>query len=163
MPVVDQPVGLEPDAQQAWDAFFDMQVEFWRRLGRQLQRDTGLSEPDFAILRALHAVPGGRLRAYELGGVTQFEKSRLHHHLGRMAERDLIVRESTADTPRASVVTLTEAGRDAITRALPVRAAHVRRWLIDPIGEDRLADLADISRVILVNLRAESDDSPGTC
>ncbi|GAA3117822.1 MarR family winged helix-turn-helix transcriptional regulator [Streptosporangium carneum] len=152
--------GLDEREERAWVAFFEMQVRFWRHLGQQLQRDTGLSEPDFAVLTALAQAPGGRLRPFELGGFIDYEKSRLHHHLTRMAERGLLVREQCAEAPRGAVVVLTEAGRAAIDRAMPRRTAHIRRWLIDRLSADELDSLTGISHAVLEGLRA-AEPEPG--
>jgi DNA-binding MarR family transcriptional regulator len=151
----DKPGGLDEREARVWDVFFETQVLFWRRMAQQLQQDTDLSEPDLAILTALAAADGGRLRAYELSGVTQFEKSRLHHHLTRMAGRGLITREQSPDSSRGTVIALTDAGRTAVTGAMPLRAAHIRRWLLDPLDPAQLDALAEISTKIRERLRQE--------
>ncbi|MFD6276188.1 MarR family winged helix-turn-helix transcriptional regulator [Streptomyces sp. NPDC060209] len=139
---------------RAWHAFFESQVLFWRRLGQQLQQDTGLSEPDFAILSALEQAPERQLRAFELSGVTQFEKSRLHHHLNRMIGRGLLTREPCPGSSRGTVIALSPEGLTAITAALPRRAAHIRQWLTDPLEEGQLDALTEISEAMLDRLRA---------
>ncbi|MER5967136.1 MarR family winged helix-turn-helix transcriptional regulator [Streptomyces sp. NPDC002057] len=146
---------LDGREEEAWNAFFEMQVLFWPQMARRLQQDTGLSEPDFAILGALVRAPEERLRPYELGGVTQFEKSRLHHHLTRMAGRGLITRERCPDSSRGAVVVLTPEGRAAVTRAFPLRAEHVRRWLTDPLTPEQLDALTGISAAIAARIRAD--------
>ncbi|ACZ83834.1 MarR family winged helix-turn-helix transcriptional regulator [Streptosporangium roseum] len=145
---------LDEREDRVWSAFFEMQVLFWRRLAQQLQQDTGLSEPDLAILTALVRAPEGQLRAYELSDVTQFEKSRLHHHLTRMARRGLVTRESCPESSRASVIAVTPEGRAAITDAAPKRAAHIRQWLIDPLDAGQLDTLAEISEAMRDRLLA---------
>ncbi|MFD9503327.1 MarR family winged helix-turn-helix transcriptional regulator [Streptomyces sp. NPDC060035] len=144
-----------------WRAFFETQVLFWRRLGQQLQHDTGLSEPDFAILSALAQAPEQRLRAFELSGVTQFEKSRLHHHLNRMIGRGLLTREQCPGASRGTVIALSPEGLTAITTALPIRAAHIRQWLTDPLNDGQIDSLTEISETLLENLRA-ADAPPAT-
>lgn len=156
---------LDPIEDRAWQAFFETQVRFWRKLAQLLQQDTGLSEPDFAILSALHQAPGGQLRPFELSGVTQFEKSRLHHQLTRMVGRGLITRERCPDDARAAMIALTEHGRSAIAAALPRRAAHIRDWLIQPLDARQLASLTEVSDAILEKLRTDdiTDPDPGGC
>ncbi|WP_327675901.1 MarR family winged helix-turn-helix transcriptional regulator [Kitasatospora sp. NBC_00458] len=146
---------LDEHEDEVWTGFLETQVLFWRRLAQQLQQETGLSEPDLAILQALLAAPGGRLRQYRLSGVTQFEKSRLHHHLGRMAGRGLVAREPCPGEERGAVIALTDRGRAAVTAALPRRAAHIRRWLTDPLTDRQRADLIGISAVLLAGLKGE--------
>ncbi|MFF4868624.1 MarR family winged helix-turn-helix transcriptional regulator [Streptomyces sp. NPDC000961] len=148
---------LDGHEEKAWNAFFEMQMLFWPQMARRLQQDTGLSEPDFAILGALARAPEGRLRPYELSGVTQFEKSRLHHHLTRMAGRGLITRERCPGSSRGAVVALTPRGREAVTGAFPRRAEHVRRWLTGPLTPAQLDALTEISGTLAARLRAESE------
>ncbi len=150
---------LDEREDEAWRAFFELQVVFWRRMAQQLQQDTGLSEPDLAILTALANAPEGGLRPYQLSGVTQFEKSRLHHHLTRMVGRGLLTRDPCPDNPRGAVVALTPQGRDAVAGALPRRAAHIRRWLTGPLDDGQLDALGAISGAMLEALRAD-DSAP---
>ncbi|GAA4450049.1 MarR family winged helix-turn-helix transcriptional regulator [Phytohabitans houttuyneae] len=162
---------LDEGEQRTWQAFYDMQVLLWRRLSHHLARETGLSEPDFAVLTALAAAPGGRMRPFELSVVTDFEKSRLHHHLTRMVERGLVTRQPCLDAPRGAEIVLTPAGRDAIDGAGPQRAEHVRRWLLEQLTKEQQDALADIAEAVLGNLRAagrpgnQDDEScaPPTC
>lgn len=146
---------LDEDEDRVWNAFFEMQVLFWPRMARQLQQDTGLSEPDFAILSALVRAPEGQLRPFELGGVTQFEKSRLHHHLTRMVGRGLLTRQRCPDSSRGAMIALTPEGRAAITEAFPRRATHIRQLLIEPLDADRIDALTRISDALADHLRAE--------
>ncbi|MFE2105901.1 MarR family winged helix-turn-helix transcriptional regulator [Kitasatospora sp. NPDC059463] len=148
---------LDEHEDEVWSGFFETQVLFWRRLAQQLQQETGLSEPDLAILQALSAAPGGKLRPYRLSGVTQFEKSRLHHHLTRMAGRGLVTREPCPGAGRGAVVALTEEGRAAVAAALPRRAAHIRRWLTGPLTEDQRRELVGICADLTQRLK---DDRP---
>ncbi|ROO85865.1 MarR family transcriptional regulator [Actinocorallia herbida] len=136
---------LSAEEERAWRTFFETQILFWRRMARELQQDTGLSEPDFALLAALLEAPGGSLRPYELSEVTDFEKSRLHHHLTRMVGRGLITRSADPGNSRAAIITLTPEGRAAITAAFPHRAAHIRRWLLEPLSPAQRAALTEIS------------------
>ncbi|MGW1816050.1 MarR family winged helix-turn-helix transcriptional regulator [Streptomyces sp. NPDC002125] len=151
---------------RVWRAYFETQVLFWRRLAQQLQQDTGLSEPDFAILSALVEAPDTRLRAFELSGVTQFEKSRLHHHLNRMIGRGLLTREQCPGASRGTVIALSPEGRGAIEAALPVRAEHIRRALTAPLDEGQIDALTEISETMLAHLRTTDgtqDETEGGC
>lgn len=162
---------LDDREQRTWQAFYDMQVLLWRRLSHHLARETGLSEPDYVVLTALAGAPGGRMRPFELSIVTDFEKSRLHHHLTRMVERGLVTREKCLDAPRGAEIVITAAGRDAVDGAAPQRAEHVRRWLLRELSKEQQDALAEISEAVLANLRAagrpstqdEESCAPPTC
>jgi DNA-binding MarR family transcriptional regulator len=112
-------------------------------LARHLQREFGLSESDFEILVNLSESPTGRMRAFELGEATQWEKSRMSHHLSRMEKRGLIRKE--ACDARYPEIVLTEQGLEAIRACAPVHAARVRDLFVDVLGPERLAVLGEAS------------------
>ncbi|WP_108924704.1 MarR family winged helix-turn-helix transcriptional regulator [Mycobacterium montefiorense] len=144
--MADEP-WLSAEEQQAWRAFTEMRHILERHLERHLQREFGLSDPDFEILVNLSESPKGRLRAFELGGATQWEKSRMSHHLSRMEKRGLIRRKASG--ARYPDIVLTKAGRDAIEASAPANAVRVRRFFIDILGPDRLAMLREAADDVL--------------
>jgi DNA-binding MarR family transcriptional regulator len=148
---------LDGSESRAWRSFLQMQAQLFARLGRQLQRDDGLSEADYAVLVNLTESPGGRLRPFELGRATQWEKSRLSHHLTRMADRGLVVREACPTDSRGAVIVVSDAGRAAIAAAAPRHVDQVRRWFIDALTPEQLAALADVSETVLAHLAADPD------
>ena len=117
MAAVDEPRWLDEREARAWRGFISMQTQLLRRLARQMQHDDGLSEADFEVLVRLSEAPDGRQRVFELGQATQWEKSRLSHHLSRMVQRGLVVRETCPTDSRGAFVKLTAAGRGAIDEA----------------------------------------------
>src|SRR3546814_13458713 len=94
-----------------------MQAKLGARLRRAHQRDSGLSDSDYAVLVHVSEAPEGRLRIFELGAQLEWEKSRLSHHLRRMEQRDLIVREECDTDRRGAFVVLTPTGRVARSEA----------------------------------------------
>jgi len=129
------------------------------RVARELQRGTGLSGADYEVLVNLSEAPERRLRAFQLGVATGWEKSRLSHHITRMEDRALVRRASCPTDSRGAYVVLTAEGRRAIEAAAPQHVEHVRRWFVDALSPDQLDALADISDAILARL----GDDPGTC
>ncbi len=131
-----------------------------RHLMWHLQQESGLSGADFEVLVNLSEAPGGRLRAYELGRVTQWEKSRMSHHLSRMEKRGLVRRE--ASDARYPDVVLTDAGRDAIAAAAPANAARVRELFVDVVGPERLAVIGAASDDVVAAIQRHlGEDCPG--
>src|SRR3546814_8318710 len=115
-----------------------MQAKLGARLRRAHQRDSGLSDSDYAVLVHVSEAPEGRLRIFELGAQLEWEKSRLSHHLRRMEQRDLIVREECDTDRRGAFVVLTPTGRVAIEGAAPKHVAEVRDAFIDALTPDQL-------------------------
>ncbi|MGV0635108.1 MarR family winged helix-turn-helix transcriptional regulator [Mycolicibacillus trivialis] len=147
--MTDEP-WLTPEEQRAWRSFVAMRQQLDRHLQRHMQQECGLSGPDFEILVNLSEAPGERMRAVDLVAATRWEKSRLSHHLRRMASRGLVRREDGAH--RYPDVVLTAAGRDAIRTCAPANAARVRELFIEVLGPERLAVLAEASRDVLAAL-----------
>ncbi|MEO6793345.1 MAG: MarR family transcriptional regulator [Mycobacterium sp.] len=153
---------LNPQEQRAWRSFTAMRQQLQRHLERHLQQETGLSGSDYEILVNLSEAPGGRMRAFELAAATDWEKSRLSHHLSRMAKRGLLSRE--AEGTRYPDVVLTAAGHAAIQAAAPAHVARVRELFVGVLGTDRLMMLGEAADEVLAALeehrRADSTGGP---
>jgi DNA-binding MarR family transcriptional regulator len=148
---VTNAIWLDDREQRAWRSFTGAMARLKAALGRELQRDSGLSGPDYDVLVKLSEAPDQRLRAYELGAATGWEKSRLSHHLTRMEQRGLVAREQ-CDGTRFFDVVLTAQGRATIEEAAPTHVAHVRDWFIDALTPEQLDALAEACDAISVRL-----------
>lgn len=146
---------LTDTEQHAWRSFVRLQDRLLGRLGREMQADSGLSSADYGVLVELTEVPEGRLRVLELARALEWEKSRMSHHLNRMAKRGLIVREDCPSDARGAFVAVTPAGREALAAAAPRHVEAVRRLFIDPLTPAELAMLAQISNRILDRLEKD--------
>ena len=149
---------LSDEEQQVWRAYVRANELLHVRLNRQLQRDTGLSEGDYAVLVYLSETLGDRLRGYELAAAIQWEKSRLSHHLTRMEKRGLVRREECPTDGRGAFVVLTEEGRRRIEAAAPLHVAEVRRAFIDVLSPAQLANLGEIATVLVDALEVDAPD-----
>ncbi|MEV5966593.1 MarR family winged helix-turn-helix transcriptional regulator [Kribbella sp. NPDC051952] len=141
---------LDEDEQQAWRSYLLMNRTLETHLERHLQREFGLSKSDFEILVNLSESESGRMRAFELGRATQWEKSRMSHHLSRMEKRGLIRKESCQ--ARYPEIAITEEGMAAIKACAPAHAARVREFFVDIFGPDRLAVLGEVSDDIVAKI-----------
>lgn len=144
----------EPE-QKAWRAYIRMQAELEAKLNRRLHDRFGLSMADYEVLVHLSEAPGGVLRLFELGRIVDWEKSRLSHHLTRMARRGLVERRECPSDGRGAFVALTPVGRAAIERAAPGHVDDVRQFVVDVLGPERLAALGDIADAVLAALAAD--------
>lgn len=149
---------LTPLERRALRGVIAMNTTFIRRLARELQRDSGLSDADYEVLVNLDKAPGGRLRAFELGAAMNWEKSRLSKHLTRMEGRGLVEREPCAEDNRGAFVALAGAGRAAFAQAEPLHLDHVRRLLFDALTDEQLEALADAAEALTAHLgRVDAD------
>lgn len=140
---------LSAPEQRAWRALQLMQLRLEGELARQLAADSGLSYPDYLVLVALTESPDGRLRLFELGEVLGWEKSRLSHHVTRMADRDLVTKEKCGSDRRGAYVAVTAAGRRAIEEAAPGHVATVRRLFVDQLTPTQLEAIGDAAETVL--------------
>jgi DNA-binding MarR family transcriptional regulator len=143
---------LDAREARAWRALQMMQMRLDGELARLLAAESGLSYQDYTVLVALTAQPEGRMRAFELGAILGWEKSRLSHHVRRMAERGLVKKDKCASDRRGSFVAVTAAGRREIEDAAPGHVTAVRQLFVDRLTGDQLDALADVAETVLAGL-----------
>lgn len=141
---------LTDEQQGLWRGYLAMSGRLQAVLNRQLQRDHGLSLADYDVLVALSELPDCRMG--ELGAQLGWEQSRVSHQLARMRARDLIEKSGSADDRRASVVTLTVGGRDALEAAAPGHAELVRSVVFDGMSRSQQDALRRWTATVLERL-----------
>jgi DNA-binding MarR family transcriptional regulator len=147
-----QPRWLSDTEQHAWRSFLRMQAQLTTRLSRELQADSDLSIADYDVLVHLTDLAGGRLRILELARELDWEKSRMSHHLARMAKRGLIAREECPADGRGAFIAITPEGQAAIEAAAPRHVETVRRLVFDALTPEQVAALGAVSDRILKQL-----------
>lgn len=147
---------LDEREARAWRALQLMQMRLASGLARQLAANASLSYPDYLVLAALTEQSEGRLRLFELAHHLGWERSRLSHHVGRMAARGLVSKEPCGSDRRGAFVTVTAEGRTQIEAAAPGHVATVRRLFVDPLSPDQLDVLARAAETVLAALDAEA-------
>jgi DNA-binding MarR family transcriptional regulator len=134
---------------QTWRSFRQMRRRLDLALERQLQKHSGISEPDYSILIMLFESPERQLRANELGAFLGWEKSRVSHQVSRMEKRGLVERRECDTDARGTWVTMTPAGTRAVLGAMREHAASLRRYFFDALTPDELAVLQSASAKVL--------------
>ncbi|MEU9558542.1 MarR family winged helix-turn-helix transcriptional regulator [Streptomyces fumanus] len=155
-----EPHWLNAEEADVWAKYRRLRRNLHKAQERQLQRDSGLSAADYALLAPLSEAPEGLLRARDLGAEVDWERSRLSHQISRMEKRGLVTREACADDARGSMVRLTPAGRKAIEEAAPRHAQTVRRLFFDPLDAEEVRLLGQFLGRILAEVDAEMEESP---
>ena len=145
---------LTDDEQLTWRRWLALTTQLPARLNRELQRGSELSLSDFDVLVQLTDDTTGRIRIAQLAEALAWERSRLSHHITRMAGRGLVEKEECLDDARGSFVVLTEAGREAIERAAPAHVRTVRSTFFDALSPEDVVALGEISERILARLRS---------
>lgn len=148
---------LTPEEQRAWRGFVRLHEKLAGRLSRHLQNESNMSAADFAVLVRLTGVPEGRQRFLDLTRALEWEKSRMSHHIARMAKRGLVLRQECPEDGRGAFVVITEAGRAAIEAAAPRHVKAVRELFLDHVTPAELRVLAEISERVVGKL---DEDQP---
>lgn len=143
---------LTPEEQRAWRGFVRLHERLGGRLGRLLQSESNVSAADFAVLVHLTDSPEGRQRYQDLARALEWEKSRMSHHIARMAGRGMVVREECAEDGRGAYVVITDVGRAAIEAAAPRHVEAVRELFLDHVTPAELRVLAEISERVIGKL-----------
>ena len=134
---------------EVWRRWLRVQTELPAALARDLARDTSLSLQDFETLVVLSEAPDERLRISALAEQMHWERSRLSHHLRRMAARGLVSKQDCEEDGRGSFVALTPEGRAALEAAAPGHVRAVRGIFLDGMNEDELALLGGFLERVL--------------
>lgn len=148
---------LNETEERAGRALQFMQMRLEGELAHQLGADSDLSYPDYAVLVALTDRPEGRMRLFELAGILGWEKSRLSHHVARMAGRGLVRKEKCDTDRRGAFVAATPKGCKELEAAAPGHVAAVRRLFVDQLTTDQLTAVADAAETVLEALEEPSD------
>jgi DNA-binding MarR family transcriptional regulator len=113
--------------QRAWLAFNKVQLRLSYEVNRGLQAECDLSTADYDVLTELVCTPGERLPISVLANKIGWERSRVSHHVKRMAGRSLVTSAPAQSDRRVTEVALTSRGRRVLEEAGPAHAAQVRR------------------------------------
>ncbi|RFS86864.1 MarR family transcriptional regulator [Actinomadura spongiicola] len=137
-------------AQDAWRAYRRLQLLVDAEVARDLEREAGLSLPDFEVLSTVAAMSSGEhcIRVGQLTARMGWAHSRLSRQLGRMERRGLIAREPCELDGRGDDVLLTDSGRHAYEKAAPTHLASVQRHLTGLLTRDQLNTLTSIEQTI---------------
>ncbi|HLF41195.1 MAG TPA: MarR family transcriptional regulator [Acidimicrobiia bacterium] len=157
---MDEVRWLDEREEQAWRALQFMQMRVTAELARQLAAESGLSYQDYLLLVALTDRPDGRMRLFELARDLGWEKSRLSHHIARMAERGLVTKEKCDSDRRGAFVVVTRRGRKEIEAAAPGHVDAVRRFFVDRLTPRQLDALRSAAETVLTGLDGLSDEAP---
>jgi DNA-binding MarR family transcriptional regulator len=151
---VDDVRWLDQREERAWRALQFMQMRLTGELTHQLASDSSLSYSDYVVLVALADQPDGRRRPIELAHDLGWEKSRLSHHITRMANRGLVRKERCESDRRGAFVVVTERGRKEIQAAAPGHVGAVRRLFVDRLTPRQLDYIAAAAETVLAGLDA---------
>ncbi|HEY6627519.1 MAG TPA: MarR family transcriptional regulator [Acidimicrobiia bacterium] len=129
---------LVEQEQATWQAYFDATRLLFEELDRRVSEDAGISLADFGVLARLADADEWGMRMSDLADSTVFSKSRISHAVDRLETLGLVERRACPTDRRGSYASLTEAGRDKLTEAMPGHSETVRRHLFEQLSTDEV-------------------------
>ncbi|MGW0482664.1 MarR family winged helix-turn-helix transcriptional regulator [Nonomuraea sp. NPDC003214] len=134
----------------AWAAYRRLQLLVDPAIARDLEKNAGLSMPDYEVLSAVTELASTEtcVRVGRLAAQLQWAHGRLSRQLGRMEQRGLIAREACELDGRGDDVLLTEAGQRIYEEATPAHLASIDRHFGRALSAGQLAALVDIERTL---------------
>jgi DNA-binding MarR family transcriptional regulator len=151
---------LDEEEQQTWRAFLGATRLVFEQLDRELQRDAGIPHTYYEILVRLSETPGRALRMSALADRSQSSRSRLSHAVARLESNGWVRRTSCADDKRGQIAHLTDEGFAALAAAAPGHVEGVRKHVFDPLTDEQVVQLREISSTMLEALRQQPDAPP---
>nr|WP_082964369.1 MarR family transcriptional regulator [Mycobacterium sp. E796] len=144
---------LNPVQLQTYFALMEAVSLLQYAVREQLQADGGLSYVQFEILAKL-ADAERPLTMTELADGVVYSRSGLTHQAGLLEKEGLITRASSPDDQRATVVSITEAGRARVATVLPGHIEVVRELLFDSLSDRDVRTLGEVMSRARDHMRA---------
>ncbi|TQR87771.1 winged helix-turn-helix transcriptional regulator [Mycobacterium hodleri] len=137
-------VWLSPSQGRTWLNYMSVYHRLEYEMNRHLQAECGLSLADYTVMNALSAASSRRTRLSQLAITIGWERSRLSHHLQRMASRGLVDRVQSDTDGRATDAVLTDAGLKTLRVAAPKHVAWVRTLFFSDLDDDQVEEMGDL-------------------
>jgi DNA-binding MarR family transcriptional regulator len=144
---------LKPEQMRTYFALTEAVSLLQYAVREQLQDEGGLSYVQFEILAKL-ADADGPLTMTDLADGVVYSRSGLTHQAGLLEKQKLIVREPSPVDQRATLVTITAAGRKRVAQVLPGHIEVVRSLLFETLSTDDVRTLGGIMGRIRDHMRA---------
>jgi DNA-binding MarR family transcriptional regulator len=143
---------LDPQQLGAYFALMEAVGLLEHRVEQHLRADGGISYVQFQLLARL-ANADGHLTMTQLADGVVYSRSGLTYQAGLLEKAGLIIRATSADDERATLVTITDAGLALFARVLPGHVEVVRGQLLAPLSTDDLRVLGDIMTRVRDHMR----------
>ncbi len=145
---------LSQEQQEIWRSWLSATSLLPDQLGRDLQRDSGLTSADYEILVRLSEAVNQKIRMSDLAECTLSSRSRLSHQIDRMEKSGFVTREECPDDRRGSFAVLTERGQDLLVSAAPGHVESVRRHLVDILTPEEFESLGKVCTKVSNHLKS---------
>ena len=147
------PAGLDAAELGTYFALTEAVSLLQHAVEQQLRAEGGISYVQFQLLARL-AAARGQLTMTQLADGVVYSRSGLTYQAGLLEKAGLITRGPSPDDERATLVTITDAGRALLARLMPGHI-QVTRLLLDPLADHDLDHLRDIMTRVRDHMRAQ--------
>ena len=144
MGTMAEKVWLTAAQQRTWLNYMRVYLRMEYEMNRQLQAECGLSLADYTVMNALSDAPGRRLQLTTLAATIGWERSRLSHHLQRMAKRGLVARVQSDTDGRATDATWPRRGGRRFGPRRPSTSPGCANCSSRDSTADRTVELGDL-------------------
>jgi DNA-binding MarR family transcriptional regulator len=146
------PRPLLTDAEEgAWFGFLRFHSLITRTLDAMLVSAHGTPLVEYEVLLKL-SIAGGQMRMSDLADAALLSRSGLTRVVDELEALGFVTREPDESDGRVAIATLTKAGRRCFRRARETHLANVRRLYLEPLGPERVAELAEVWRDVIAGL-----------
>jgi DNA-binding MarR family transcriptional regulator len=141
----------------AWYAMLQANTRLLERINAELEAETGLPLSWFEALAQLSWAPDACSRMGALADDLLLSRGGVTRLIARMEEAGLVRREIPAHDRRATYAHLTDKGREAFERALPVHVAKVHAYFHQHLTDEEIDVLIRVMGKVLRGLDADVD------
>jgi DNA-binding MarR family transcriptional regulator len=121
---------------------------------QQLREAGDLSYVQFQLLARLGDSPDGSHRMTDLADGVVYSRSGLTYQAQSLEQRGLVTRAPSPDDERSTTVTITQQGRDILTKVFPGHIAVLDGLLFEPLARKDVEVLADVLGQVRDHMRA---------
>jgi DNA-binding MarR family transcriptional regulator len=129
---------------RAWSGMLRVYDRLMRELDAELEREHGLSLPEFDVLVQLTEAPEHRMRMADLAEAVLLTRSGISRLVDRLESRGLVERVRCPSDARGLNAQLTPAGAELFERASITHLTGLRARFTDRLAADDVARLESI-------------------
>jgi DNA-binding MarR family transcriptional regulator len=145
---------LSPTELGAYFALIEVSSLLRHTVEQQLREAGDLSYVQFQLLARLGDSPDGSCRMTELADGVVYSRSGVTYQAQSLEQRKLVTRAPSHDDERGTTVTITEHGRDVLTRVFPGHIAVLEELLLEPLTKGDVEVLADVMGRVRDHMRS---------
>ena len=148
-------LNLDGTQLRAYFGLMDVAGLLRHKVEQQLRAAAGLTYVQFKVLARLGLdSPTGSLRMTELADEVVYSRSGLTYQAGQMEKAGWVERSPAPDDDRGVTLTITDAGRGRLAKALPGHVEVLRELLFATLTDEDVSALAALLEPVLAHMRA---------